>query len=453
MSVLQPFPRPVGDIGLGAFSAEGPVVTVQDLLELDVRVTWDEAVSIIEELCVAAQGLVMRPIPAARDIFVNSNGTVGIRLSASGVADPVEAARRLHELLGGSAAPAPLRLFISQAVSSGSYSTLAEFDDALAYFAKPGRQERVKAVYQRASERVTSRPEAADGPTPSPSPSPAPGVPWRPSSAALLQLWHRLQRAIALIGLAAGAATILLGLGMYFRPSDAPPSAASPPASTASAGRAEPRAPAGAEAADPADVARSSERPSTVRPSSALDAAQMPLTGSAAAIRYTGVAAVPGGPRPGAPTPAPAVNALPSTTAPADVSVRAPADGRQVQPQAPQTGAGAAAIVTTPFPPTPTATPTPTTIYSASDTTVQPAVLTRQQLLPPAFGGGVGRPIRMELIISPAGTVERARFLEAPQRMADMMLLSSAKTWQFTPAMKDGQPVRYRTVLSWVGAP
>jgi len=84
---------------------------------------------------------------------------------------------------------------------------------------------------------------------------------------------------------------------------------------------------------------------------------------------------------------------------------------------------------------------------------VQPAVLTRQQLLPPVFVDGPGRPVRLELIVSPAGTVERARFLEAPQRMADMMLLSSAKTWQFTPAVKDGQPVRYRTVLSWVGAP
>jgi hypothetical protein len=96
----------------------------------------------------------------------------------------------------------------------------------------------------------------------------------------------------------------------------------------------------------------------------------------------------------------------------------------------------------------------PTPIYSASDATVQPAVLSRPQLLPPPFGGGTGgKPVRMELVISPAGTVERARFLDAPQRMTDMMLLSSAKTWRFTPAVKDGQPVRYRAVLSWVAAP
>ena len=85
---------------------------------------------------------------------------------------------------------------------------------------------------------------------------------------------------------------------------------------------------------------------------------------------------------------------------------------------------------------------------------MQPAVLSRPQLLPPPFGlDGSGKPVRLELVISPTGTVERARFLEAPQRMADMMLLSSAKTWQFTPAVKDGQPVRYRAVLSWMGTP
>src|SRR6185503_16177850 len=140
---LQLFPRPVGDVGLGAFSAEGPVITLQDLIQMDLRVTWDEAVAIVEELCAAAQGSLMRPIPAAADILLNANGTVSLRHAAAGVPDPVEAARRLHELLGGSVAPAPLRLFISQAVSNGTYSSLSQFEEALAYFAKPGRQDRV----------------------------------------------------------------------------------------------------------------------------------------------------------------------------------------------------------------------------------------------------------------------------------------------------------------------
>jgi hypothetical protein len=33
--------------------------------------------------------------------------------------------------------------------------------------------------------------------------------------------------------------------------------------------------------------------------------------------------------------------------------------------------------------------------------------------------------------------------------MTDMLLLSGAKLWKFEPATKDGQPVRYRTTVSW----
>ena len=55
----------------------------------------------------------------------------------------------------------------------------------------------------------------------------------------------------------------------------------------------------------------------------------------------------------------------------------------------------------------------------------------------------------MEVVVSEQGTVERARFLTPPRRMPDMMMLSRAKVWEFTPALKEGRPVRYRLVLSW----
>jgi len=55
----------------------------------------------------------------------------------------------------------------------------------------------------------------------------------------------------------------------------------------------------------------------------------------------------------------------------------------------------------------------------------------------------------MEVVISKLGRVEEARLTAPPKRMTDMLLLSGAKMWKFTPAMKDGQPVRYRTMVSW----
>ena len=94
-------------------------------------------------------------------------------------------------------------------------------------------------------------------------------------------------------------------------------------------------------------------------------------------------------------------------------------------------------------------------VYTSSDPGLVPATLVREQMLPPAMGApaaGVA-PLRIEILVSAEGTVERARFLVPPRRMADMMLLSSAKVWQFNPALKDGRPVRSRVVLSWLVAP
>jgi outer membrane biosynthesis protein TonB len=59
----------------------------------------------------------------------------------------------------------------------------------------------------------------------------------------------------------------------------------------------------------------------------------------------------------------------------------------------------------------------------------------------------------MELVIATDGSVERVRLVSVPRRMADMMLLSGAKLWRFSPAVKDGEPVRYRTTLSWTVFP
>jgi hypothetical protein len=39
--------------------------------------------------------------------------------------------------------------------------------------------------------------------------------------------------------------------------------------------------------------------------------------------------------------------------------------------------------------------------------------------------------------------------VRVPQRMPDTFVLSRAKVWKFTPAMKDGRPVRYRLLLTW----
>ena len=92
-------------------------------------------------------------------------------------------------------------------------------------------------------------------------------------------------------------------------------------------------------------------------------------------------------------------------------------------------------------------------IYSRWDPEVIPPGFQYPQL-PSQFLSGVRPDMNtIELIVSESGAVERVRLLSTPKRMADMMLLSGAKNWVFEPAIKDGQPVRYRLELSWAATP
>jgi outer membrane biosynthesis protein TonB len=53
----------------------------------------------------------------------------------------------------------------------------------------------------------------------------------------------------------------------------------------------------------------------------------------------------------------------------------------------------------------------------------------------------------VEVLVSPDGGVDRIKLVSQPRRMVDVMTLSAAKMWQFEPALKDGEPVRYRLIL------
>lgn len=88
------------------------------------------------------------------------------------------------------------------------------------------------------------------------------------------------------------------------------------------------------------------------------------------------------------------------------------------------------------------------TIYSAENQDVVPPQ-TFDSLPGPTISRWTTRTNAMELIVSETGVVERVRLVTPPQRMPDIQILSVAKVWKFTPAMKDGRPVRYRLLLTW----
>jgi outer membrane biosynthesis protein TonB len=52
-----------------------------------------------------------------------------------------------------------------------------------------------------------------------------------------------------------------------------------------------------------------------------------------------------------------------------------------------------------------------------------------------------------DLLIDQYGHVEQVRLVSPANRFRDRILVSAAKAWQFQPATRDGQPVRYRLRL------
>jgi protein TonB len=91
-----------------------------------------------------------------------------------------------------------------------------------------------------------------------------------------------------------------------------------------------------------------------------------------------------------------------------------------------------------------TATPDPT-VYTSDDADVTPAALLRPHLpsQPPASlpGADVGT---LELMVTETGRVAHVKLVSTSSRYQERMLVAAAKTWRFQPAMKNGQPVRFR---------
>jgi len=88
--------------------------------------------------------------------------------------------------------------------------------------------------------------------------------------------------------------------------------------------------------------------------------------------------------------------------------------------------------------------------YSSMDTDVAPPVVPDALLASLRTSGLPGSTNTLELLVSPDGLVERVRLLSPPQQLADMLVLAAAKTWQLEPATRDGRPVAYRLVLTWL---
>lgn len=412
-------------------------LALQEVLRRQTPLHWAEAVAVVEGLCAVLEPEgEPAPIPDLNDILITAGGHVVIRPGATGNPDVVTLGRTLHALLATTTTPVPLRLFVTSSTSSDRFSSVALYAEALSYYAAPGREELIRALYQRALEsKAVAPPVPREEPValtpviPPVAPKPAaqarPRVPtWAIAAgvgvmigtSAAVWVWQGTPldsspaRVVADQEATAAAATPAVEarddwqLGRVtvgkLVPPPAPVSAANRPATRA--------------AAVPRDV----ETRQRVMPPVTVESAPLPTTSSSPASQPVQPIPVPA-----APPVARATVSAPSVSRPAAL------------PALPESR--------------PVATVGDATIYSLADRDVRPPVMLSRQMLPPLPASSTDSRLdsTIELIIDPTGNVQSVRLLERPTRLPDMNILQAAKYLKFSPAIKDGQPVTYRYQL------
>jgi hypothetical protein len=401
-------------------------VSIADLVSRDLPMHWPEALAIVGELCtvLTANSPSEAAVPDAEDVFITSAGAVVLRQGARRKHDTTGLGHILHVLLDASSTPTPVRLFVSMAISSNRYASVNAFAEALAYYERPGRTELIRAVHERAlappppaETQHQSEPVQKEQDQEKEEPKPV-----QPP---------RRRRSKAVVAAAVLLCAVGAGVWFWMGPQRASSSTAFGVLAAQARGAAEKLGatvletlgiPSGSEQVAEAP-APSPQKPRRVR-RPVRAAASQPLESSTLALAFlTPFAAV-------EPTsPLPLVETMPPQLGSALMAEDASAPA-----------IGETDVVEVP-------------VYSSTAVDVLPPVLLYPHLprTAPEVRSLPGN--RMELLIGDDGMVERVKLMARPVRMPDMMLLHSAKTWRFQPALKDGRSVRYRLVLDWTVTP
>jgi hypothetical protein len=410
-----------------ASEQDGPA-RVSEILARGVPIRWDEAVALLQEVLetITAGGGEHAPIPAFEDVLLDGEGAVRVTTARRGERGPVAAGRALHTLLATADIPLPLRLFVTQANAPETHASLQSFADGLAYFGKPGRGELIRAIYERYRSTAPAALDAPSAPGRPATPPPLPRHDARgdqmPGPRRTAPQW--LMPAAVVVCVASLAA--VLWFGVLGGDSSAATSAAEAKDATAEA---------------PTTKDASASQTAAKRQSAKTTGEREPASSTRARSQST----------PGAPRGAVARNSSAPLFDPSTLRATEPLGLAQTPDAVPFVPASREYVIA----PRENAAAT-STIYSAADADVQPPVMMFPSLPPTVFvarNADVTVVNRMELVIAPDGSVERVRLVNGPTRMPDMMLLSGAKLWKFTPAVRDGVPVRYRTTVTWSGFP
>jgi hypothetical protein len=384
-----------------------------DLRARQVPIQWHEAVAVVLEVAEwFERGVTRGVVPGLGDVSLTDEGRLLLRTTGPRTPEPVRAlAKMLETLLEDTPAPEELRLLARQDEASNSvHVTVEEFSRALGFFARPDRATDLLMLAQRAilelerasaeqeMQRLRQKMERADGQA-----KPAPGfdlrpvlkwVAWSAAAAAIsAAAWggwtYRAQIGTEMDRATAAAVDRVVGLVATETPAPAAPGTQPAPA---------PR------------------RPVSPRP---------PGGGSAPA----GSPAVGGSPAPARGNP----DASPGPAAEATAGGL----GEVSSGASPAAGTG---VESTAAAPAGSAVPAQAVYYTAEDADVVPAALVRPQFPTTPEGAGT----EVEVVIDETGRVEAVRLVQFEDRYQNRMMVSAIKAWRFTPARRNGAPVKYK---------
>ncbi len=388
------------------------MVSIANLRRPELALHWHEAVAIVAEVAAMLRARGRVRVPALDAIILDADGTLRLldedrkQMPASGTPGQ-QLGEMLEVLMSSVACPPELRRLIDDTKTDPpGHSTIEAFADALAFFERPGRQDLLKSLAERASAvaleaqtntelqrletRTRSLPDNAGARVP--------------------MLSSRTRRLV----LAGAAAVVVLGAlagGLLALLADTPAQATIKERMQASVERVDQLAKnaiaaiAPPKQQAPAAPALESTAPPAVAPRAARKAVrdgshERPIAVSFKELQAWSIASG---------------TALPPATDP---------------PEAPEPADNTPDV----------------TIYSDARTDVEPPVLLRPKLptQPPATVDPEDIGI-LEIVVSATGVVEQVRLISNANRFEERMLVAAAKAWPFEPATKDGRPVRYRT--------
>ena len=396
-------------------------MTLAEILARGVSTEWYEGVALVRS--VTARLLETSGetslVPELNQIEMSESGHVTVtgRTIAS---EPVRyLGQLLQATLGSTQVPVQLRLLIVQATATSAFGSIREYDEALGFFERPGRETVLQGLYAKAA--VAAPVSKFEGPRTlnAVAPLTATEPPKTAHKRAMAAKSPAMKIAIAVMLVVIGAA------GAWYAS----------------------RLVVAGDTRDVSAIARQ-----------ASDAVGVALLSSLSAVtERTGLgrlvpAAAAIGERPATPDtssakPSRIKRSAPTVNPAAEPNVVLDADpfsdsGRAVAESTDHVSAPSSAVAAE------AAAEHGGPIFSQDSEDVSPPVGIRPQMpreLPPDV-----RPeqlARVELIVSETGTVESVKLLGTPRSVHDSMFLSAVKAWHFQPALKDGQPVRFRQTV------